>query len=74
LDQVKQAPFRIRLEGDEDVNITVRPEVGAQGRAENRKFCDLPFLTELADSDLVNLQNSHCFSSKISRPKADILP
>ena len=38
LDMIEQAPLRLWLERNEDVDVTFRPEIVAQYRAEQRQF------------------------------------
>src|SRR5438132_11353842 len=53
---VKDTPLCIFGKRGQDIKITVRPEIGAQGRAEQGKFFNLPLTAERSDNFIRNLK------------------
>src|SRR5438046_2139182 len=52
--EVPESPGRARFEGEEDVHIAVRPEIGSQDGAEEGEFRDSPTPAKVADAVAVD--------------------
>jgi len=49
LDQIEQRPASVRGEGNEEVDVALRPEIVAQDRTEERQLGDPPTAAERLD-------------------------
>lgn len=52
--EVEKAPWRVRGEGHQDIDVAVGPKVVAQHRPEEGELRDLPEPAEIADGDQID--------------------